>query len=105
MVELHNIREQMYVVRFDDVRSTEDIKRDLQNYMSEVERLESKVSKLREKLLECFVKSLNLEQVGVSGAVITTSLHHKSSTVGAKQGGVFFVSLLFYPKFFSSPLL
>mmetsp|Transcript_28568 Transcript_28568/g.44234 ORF Transcript_28568/g.44234 Transcript_28568/m.44234 type:complete len:277 (-) Transcript_28568:162-992(-) len=86
MVELHDIRERMYVVRFDDVRSTEEIKRDLQNYMSEVERLESKVNKLREKMLESFVKSLNLEQVGVSGTMITTTLHHKNSGM-PKQGG------------------
>ena len=65
MVELHNVREQLYLVRFDDLRETEVLKKDVQNYLAEIERLDAKVGKLKEKMMESYIKSLNLELVQI----------------------------------------
>ena len=63
MVELHNVREQLYLVRFDDLRETEQLRKEVQNYLSEIERLDAKVGKLKEKMMDSYLKTLNLEQI------------------------------------------
>jgi hypothetical protein len=48
MTELHSVREQLYLIRWDSSRPEDQIRQDIENHVSEIDRLESKVSKLRE---------------------------------------------------------
>mmetsp|Transcript_14644 Transcript_14644/g.20420 ORF Transcript_14644/g.20420 Transcript_14644/m.20420 type:complete len:283 (+) Transcript_14644:115-963(+) len=86
MIELHDVREQLYLVRFDGSRSQEECKKAVENYICEIERLEAKVTKLREKLLENYMKSLSLDQLRMSGPLITTSLRHNRSMIPQSGG-------------------
>eukprot|EP00009_Paramoeba_aestuarina_P004318 CAMPEP_0201511944 /NCGR_PEP_ID=MMETSP0161_2-20130828/4305_1 /ASSEMBLY_ACC=CAM_ASM_000251 /TAXON_ID=180227 /ORGANISM="Neoparamoeba aestuarina, Strain SoJaBio B1-5/56/2" /LENGTH=282 /DNA_ID=CAMNT_0047907619 /DNA_START=158 /DNA_END=1006 /DNA_ORIENTATION=- len=73
MVELHNVREQLYLVRFDDLRETEELRKDVQNYLAEIERLDAKISQLKEKMMESYIKSLNLETISVAPPQLKTT--------------------------------
>ena len=81
MTELHNVREQLYLVRYDGTREEEAIKKDVQNYICEIDRLESKVSKLRERLMEQFLFSLSLERLKLPNAQINAQLRLTRSMV------------------------
>jgi len=86
MIELHDVREQLYLVRFDGTRNQEEVKKAVENYICEIERIEAKVTKLREKLLENYMKSLSLEQLRLSGPLITTSLRQNRSMIPQSGG-------------------
>jgi len=81
MTELHNVREQLYMVRFDGSRDEEEVRKDAQNYICEIDRLESKVSKLRERLLEQYLFSLNLEKLKLPTAQFNAQLRLTRSMI------------------------
>ena len=53
----------------------------MENYLSEIDRLENKLTKLRERQLEAFVKSLELEDLQISGTKLTRHMKRNRSMV------------------------
>lgn len=85
MTELHSVREQLYVIRWDTSRPEDQVRQDIENHISEIDRLESKVSKLREKLLEHFIFSLSLEKVKMSSSQVSALLNLKMNSSSVTQ--------------------
>ena len=63
--EIHAIRERLYQLRYDSNRDQEAIKRDVENHIRELSRLESGLTKMRQISLRRFAESLELPKVGI----------------------------------------
>jgi len=81
--EIEAITERLYVVRYDSSLNGEDILLQTKNLLAELNRLNEELAQIREKGLQKFVKSLELDEIGISRRMKASSFRTPSKVIFA----------------------
>jgi len=79
--EIEGITERLYTVRFDASLSGEDCLLQTKNLLAELNRLNEELAQIREKGLQKFVQSLELDEIGISKRMKTSSFRTPSKVI------------------------
>jgi len=79
--EIEGITERLYAVRFDSSLSGEDCLLQTKNLLAELNRLNEELAQIREKGLQKFVLSLELDEIGISKRMKTSSFRTPSKVL------------------------
>ena len=104
MKECHCVRERLYLVRFAESTEKHEVKKLVENYINEINRLEAKVSRLKRLLYNIFFKSLLLDDLGIVGDIDSTFNSKFLSKNQTEMSGIFLyycIIAFFFPFYLS----
>jgi len=79
--EIESITERLYVVRYDKSLNGDEVLMQCKNLLAELNRLNEELAQIREKGLQKFVKSLELDEIGISRRMKTSSFRTPSKVI------------------------